>query len=225
MIGEERPDEREYERFSPSAFYELGELDVTVSPGEYYVAVYDHQREGDCGLVVGNVESFTVVEFVRVPLDLLVGRTSGRARVCSRSLPFLVTLAVGLILLLYWIHRPGSEIPLYGLIGAISVVFLLGSFAVLIYQTIYALNQVPANSQVAITLVFPLIPLVLGSLMIGMGLKGPIVPTARTRIYLAIIGVVTLFLWPGYYIGPALVSYPPSSLPHQPRSYSASDSY
>ena len=199
------PEQGEYEGFSPSAFYELSELDLSApSGGEYFVAVFNEEGDGNYGLVVGYVESFTIIEFIRVPLDLIVVYQWEGQSLLEIFLPFLITVGAGLILLLYGIRRQGLEVPVYGLLAAFAGVFFIGSSAVILYQMAYVLNQVPANSQVIITLIFILIPLLLGLSIIRVGLRAPRKASARMRVYMAIIGILALFLWAGYYIGPAL---------------------
>jgi hypothetical protein len=205
VVEGERAEDGEYEGFSPSAFYELGELDVlSPSDGIYYVSVFSGEGEGNYGLVVGYVESFTVIEFIRVPLDLIVVYQWEGQTLFEILLPFVITVGLGLILLLYGMRRRGLEVPAYGFVGAVAGLFFLGSSAVMLYQMFYVLLQVPANSQVMITLIFMLIPLILGLAIIRVGLLAARRPRLRVRAIMIILAIIALFLWAGYYVGPAL---------------------
>ena len=205
VVEGERAEDGEYEGFSPSAFYELGELDVLApSDGIYYVSVFSEDGEGNYGLVVGYVESFTVIEFIRVPLDLIVVYQWEGQTLFEILLPFVITVGLGLIFLLYGMRRRGLEVPVYGFLGAIAGLFFLGSSAVMLYQMFYVLLQVPANSQVLITLIFILIPLILGLAILRVGLLASRRPRLMVRAIMIILAIIALFLWAGYYIGPAL---------------------
>jgi hypothetical protein len=54
VVEGQRPDRGSYEPFTPSALYELADLDTTVTAaGTYYVAVYEPTNGGRYGLAVG----------------------------------------------------------------------------------------------------------------------------------------------------------------------------
>jgi len=206
VLREPLPEEGEYEGFSPSAFYELGDMDIVApTSGDFYVAVFTLEGEGNYGLVVGYEESFTVLEFIRVPLDLIIVYQWEGQTLLEILLPFAVTVAIAIVILLLVISRWGMEVPVYGLLGAMGGAFFLGSSAVLIYQMAFVLDQVPANSQLAITLLFILLPLLLGITAIRMGVKAPRRPRPANRGYLVLVGALGLFFWAGYFIGPMMV--------------------
>jgi hypothetical protein len=199
------PEQGEYEGFSPSAFYELAEININApAGGEYYVAAYSEEGEGNYALVVGYIESFTIIEFIRVPLDLIVVYQWEGQSLLEILSPFIITVVMGLILMIYGMRKRGLEVPIYGLVGAIAGLFFLGSSVIMLYQMIYALNQVPANSQIIITLLFTLVPLIMGIAIIRIGLMGSRKPSRGIRATMFIIGILALFVWAGYFVGPAL---------------------
>lgn len=199
------PELGEYEGFSPSGFYELGGIDMNApAEGEFYVAAYTEEGEGNYGLVIGYVESFTIIEFIRVPLDLIVVYQWEGQSLLEILSPFIITFMIGLILMIYGMRKRGLEVPTYGLVGAIAGLFFLGSSAIMLYQMLYVLNQVPVNSQIIITLMFTLVPLIMGIAIIRIGLMGSRKPSRGMRATMFIIGILALFVWAGYFIGPAL---------------------
>lgn len=199
------PEQGEYEGFTPSAFFELGDIDINaLADGEYYVAAYSEEGEGNYALVVGYVESFTILEFIRVPFDLIIVYQWEGQSLLEIFAPFIITFVIGLILMIYGMRKRGLEVPAYGLVGALAGLFFLGSSAIMFYQMLYVLNQVPSNSQIIITLMFTLVPLIMGIAIIRIGLMGSRKPSRGMRATIFIIGVLALFVWAGYFIGPAL---------------------
>jgi hypothetical protein len=195
----------EYEGFTPSAFYELGDINIFApAEGEYYVAAYSEEGEGNYALVLGYVESFTIFEFIGIPLDvIIVYQWEGQSLLEILS-PFIITVVIGLILMIYGMRKRGLEVPVYGMVGAIAGLLFLGSSAIMLYQMLYSLNQVPVNSQIIITLMFTFVPLVLGIAIIRIGLMGSRKPSRGIRATMFIIGILALFVWAGYFAGPAL---------------------
>jgi hypothetical protein len=67
-----------------------------------------------------------------------------------------------------------------------------------------ALSATTVAAEALITLIFAILPIVLGLLALRISIRNQGKIGVRQRVYLIIIGVVALFLWAGIFIGPIL---------------------
>jgi len=214
------PTQATYEPFSPSTFYQLADigLDAPYS-GTYYVAVYEPLQGGHYGLAIGDRESFTLSEWTLAPLNFIsIYQWEGE------SLPFIfaplaVTLALGIALLL-WNRRSGKSLqtPFQWIAGIAGLLFLASGFTVL-SQILFASTRAPVGFDAVITLVFALVSMVLGVYAIRLSTRK--IVTSRTRLTLVVMGVLALFAWSGFIVGP-IVAVLASVLPHGPKSAGSS---
>lgn len=64
--------EREYEPFTPGSYYYPAEYDEEVNrTGTFYAVVSDTTRSGKYGLAVGYEERYGILEWIRVPVDVV----------------------------------------------------------------------------------------------------------------------------------------------------------
>jgi hypothetical protein len=87
-------------------------------------------------------------------------------------------------------------------LGALAGVLFVGTAVTTLFEMILASIGAPIGEEIAVTLVFVLIPFLLGfaTLRLSLG-KGERVGIKR-RVYLAVLGVIALFIWSGLLIGP-----------------------
>jgi len=192
-----------YEPFSPSAFYPVTDLDIKApSSGTYYIAVYEGNQGGQYGLAVGYVESFTLAEWILMPVNLIsIYRWEGP----DYSFIFGPMAAVVAIGIGFYVLRSRSiRVTLPGWTGILSGLSFLGTGATVLSQMGFALTRAPLDSEVVITLVFAAIPIFLGlsTLLLVRKIAGEI--KTRHRVYFAILGLLALFTWSGMLLGPAL---------------------
>ncbi len=210
------PSHASYEPFSPSAFFELGQVDISApATGLYYVAVFELDRGGNYGLAIGVSESFTAAEWLLIPFSLLsVYQWEGQNLFVILA-PLIATVAVGLSFLVWRLRKGMNLDPPAWLSSTAGLLFLGGGLTVLA-QMIFALTQAPADGTVGVTAIFIAIPVLLGLITIRMAMKNSGSWTLKLRIYLLIIGIVALVMWSGYIIGPVLAmvsSIFPAKLP------------
>jgi hypothetical protein len=206
------PSQATYEAFSPSAFYQLADLELDApSSGTYYVAVFEPSRGGHYGLAIGDRESFTLSEWTLAPLSFISIYQWEGENLLFILAPLAATLVLGIALLIF---RRGSEriarTPFQWVGATAGLLFLASSFTVL-SQMIFASTLAPVGSDVVITIMFAIFPLLLGVSAIRLSMKKTI--TVRTRFMLAIVGALALFAWSGFVAGP-IIAIIASIFPH-----------
>jgi len=195
--------EATYEPFSPSTFYSLAEADLQApESGTYYVAVYESSWGGRYGLAIGDVESYTLNEWILIPISLLsVYQWSGQSLAVVLA-PLIMVLAVGIVLVV--LLRSRIVRPRGGLnwLGVLAGLLFVGTAMIVLTQMILSLLQTGLTSEAVITIIFVIIPLVMGLATLQLSLKMTEEIRLRTRIYFVVLGLVALFLWAGLLIGP-----------------------
>lgn len=194
-----------YEPFSPGVFYSLADVTMDApASGTYYVAVYEPDKGGHYGLAIGDRESYDIDEWILIPLNLLnVFRWEGQSLVLVFA-PMVVTFVIGIGFLIWQSNKKQMPRTAFGRLGSLAGFLFIGTGAITFYQMIFSIVQSSVVPEVAITLVFILIPILLGLGAIRFAWKGEKEPSIKNRIYIAIMGVAALFAWTGLYIGPAL---------------------
>jgi len=199
------PAEATYEPFSPSSFYSLATIDLNApSSGTHYVAVYEPYRGGHYGLAVGYRETYTLQEWILIPINLIsIYQWEGQS-LSSILAPMGVILVVGLALILR--RRRNRELPmtLFNWTGALAGLLFLGSGVTVLSQMIIALTRASLVPEVGITLVFAAIPILLGISALRLALKQEEKIRTRKRAYFVILGLLALFMWAGLLVGPIL---------------------
>lgn len=206
VIAGSLPPGMEYEPFSPSAFYELGNVSLEApQDGDYYLAVYDETTGGSYGLAVGLRESFTAEEWVLVPFSALsIYLWEGQSPPAVLLAPA-AAIAVGLAAMLA-LPRRSRPLDVLWVLATAAGLLMVASGVSLAYQMLWSLSQTGAELTLAVTIVLAAVPLALGSAALriaGRGRDGRAV-SAGTRIAMAAVGVLGLLLWGGWIIGPAI---------------------
>lgn len=205
-----------FEPFSPSVFYELAQLDLAApADGTYYVAVYESSRGGHYGLAVGDREDCTLTEFILIPISLVsVYQWEGQSLALVFA-PMTATVAIGLALVVWRWRTRLSNKGFFGWIGVFAGLLFLGSGASVLFQLTFKLTQTAVSFEIVVTVVFALLPIILGAVALLLCSRAEEKVNLRKRIYLAIVGIAALFAWAGLLIGPALAliaSFSPSRI-------------
>jgi len=192
------PEQPEYEPFTPSKLYELARIDTTApETGDYILAVYTPEGGGNYALALGYVESFTVGEWIRVPVDVVaIHRHEGQPLLLIFA-PMIAVLAAGAALLLR--RRPLS---LFAASGAIAGLLFIGSGAMTLMQTAIAAAGTDPGAALILTLVIALISIFLGAWALLVALRKHI--GAGERIAMVVLGALALVTWAGLVVGPLL---------------------
>lgn len=205
VIDTALPEEATYEGFSPSSFYDLGRTDSPAPvSGKYYVAVFaPGSQEGNFALVVGYAEQFTVQELVLIPFSLYPVYLWEGQEPYEILAPMAVTVAAGLLVIVFFRKRKPESADLQSSLLLISGLLVMGTAASTMVQTMISVRDSHLGPEIMISALLFLIPGLLGFLLLRRGWKGgPRTPGKRAGA--AIIGLIAIFAWAGYLIGPVL---------------------
>jgi hypothetical protein len=203
IIEGKNPTRATYEAFAPSAFFQLADLAMAApASGTYFVAVFENSQGGHYGLAVGDRESFTLSEWTLTPLSVLSIRSwSGQSTVIQFG-PTATVLVLGIAILLSrrGIHR-GPRSFFHWAEAVAGLLFLASGFTV-ITQMLIALTFAPLGPDAFVTIILAIVPIMMGIFAIRFALRKTV--SGRTRLNMAILGVLALFAWAGFVVGPIL---------------------
>jgi len=191
-----------YEGFSPSTFYQIAQISLAApSNGTYYIAVYGSDRGGQYGLAVGDRESFTLQEWIQIPFSLIgIYQWEGQSLLFVMA-PMAAMVLIGLILTWKKLH---AKLTPFTFAGSIAGFMFIGTALTTLAQMVFVLTITPAVPEVAITLMFALLPAILGYLTLRQTLLRKKNVDTKARIYLAVLGTLAIFAWAGLLVGPAI---------------------
>ncbi|UCH38077.1 MAG: hypothetical protein JSV76_02640, partial [Candidatus Bathyarchaeota archaeon] len=193
--------QKEYEPFTPASYYQVLEINLTVNQsGTYFLIVDSATGSGKVGVVLGYIESFTPIEWVRVPFDVaFVHHWEGQDYLFI-LLPMLVIVVGGLLLNGYYVKLNLNPSQLLAFIGSLTY---FGSAATILHQMIIGLTGANYNALVFVTLIFIVLPGFLGYSVLR---KVPRRTLSRGQVIrLLIFGILGIVFWAGYLLGPILI--------------------
>lgn len=205
VIEGTRPASASYELFAPSANYHTVDVDRPVDDGRtYLVAVYEpRNRSGQVGVTVGYTESFSPVEYVTVPFDLVQTHLWAGQHPLVAVGPFLLTVVAGAVALRRrrddWPAAPARAT----LAGAGLLIAATGVNTGV--QTVLALAETGPTAGALVTAVFVVVPLLCGGWVLRVALRDGDGFAMVTRVGLLAVGTVALVTWAGFILGPAVV--------------------
>lgn len=204
VIEAHRPERPEYEPFTPASYYYLAEFDLEIETGgTYYFAVYDPTMGGRYGIGVGYLEKFSLLEWIRVPWDVVgIRRWEGQPLILIFT-PMLATFVIGAGLLIwkFELDRNASR-----LVGAAAGLLYLGSGFMTLMQMITSLIGAKYDSSSVLTIIFVLLPILLGTAILRkITSRRPF--AVRDRFVILALGLIGFFSWAGILMGPALAMF------------------
>lgn len=202
VIEGEKEENAEYEPFTPASSYALASFDNEVNEtGTYYIVVFDELKGGKFILAVGYQESFTIIEWLRVPVDLIgIYLWSGHSPFLITA-PFIFWIISGFSIL-YWRYRVYS---LNSWLASAAGLLYLGTATLISIEMVIALGRAPITAIVLVTLIFISIPALLGIIILLKIIKKKDELERNDRILFAIYGVLGLIFWGGVIVGPTLI--------------------
>ena len=200
-VDAERPDSPEYEPFTPTAYFYPARYELTSEEGgTYYVAVHEDDHPGRYGLAVGYVETFTLLEWLRIPLEVVGIRLWEGQPLALILAPMALTLIAGPALLMRGkLLRPDPS----RIAGAAAGLIYIGGGLMTAQQMITALASAPSGAAL-LTALFVAAPLGLGWSLIRRTIGGEGRPSRRDKATIALHGALGLLTWSGLIVGPAL---------------------
>jgi hypothetical protein len=204
LIKGQNPVTAEYEPFSPAAIFNVASYSKNITqPGTYYVAVISPADETQYSIAVGYLEEFSLQEWVLVPINLINTHLWEGQSIIAILSPFLAIIILGLILIAR--HERDNRIkkPLAFWLGTIAGLCYLGSASIVLVQMVRVLMVTGPSVGVIITLIFVLIPIMLGIWALRIA-RSTFPQSKKDRLSLGVIGLFGLLFWAGLIIGPVI---------------------
>ena len=201
----QQPDEATYEGFGPGSFYDLGSVEVRApATGTYYVAVYDAANGGAYGLAIGERETYTPTEYVLIPYSMFQVHLWEGQNPLVLLAPMVLVVVVGLGILVMKSDKHASLRSPFTLLGTLAGLIFIGTGAYTLVQMLLAISRSSVEPEALITLIFVLVPVILGILALRVVLQRREQTGIWPRVAIAILGLIAIFTWTGIYVGPAL---------------------
>ena len=204
MIKGQKPVTAEYEPFSPAAIFNVASYTKNITqPGTYYVAVISPADETQYSVAVGYLEEFSLQEWVLVPINLINTHLWEGQSIIAILTPFLAIFILGLILIARRERDNKIKKPLSFWLATIAGLCYLGGASIVLVQMVRVLRVTGPSAGVIITLIFALIPILLGIWALRIA-RSPSPQSKKDRVSLGIIGLLGLLFWAGLIIGPVI---------------------
>jgi hypothetical protein len=202
VIEGKKPTKASYEPFTPASSYFIVDVEMNVTEkGTYYLVVFDSSSGGKYSLAIGYKEEFTVSEWLLIPFNLISIHIWEGQNIILLLAPLYLTILLGIILIIW--KRPQTFRHLPAWTGIPAGLLCLGSGLLTLTQMVYALSIAP-DMIALVTLIFAVIPIVLGYAILRTFLKNIEKITRTQRIVLVICGALGLVIWAGVIVGPVL---------------------
>ncbi len=196
-------DKREYEPFTPTSYYYLLDVDMKVnSTGNYYIAVYNLKNTGNIGIAIGYVETFSAIEWIRIPIDTINIHIWEGQNLFLIFAPMILSIIIGISVLFF--KKLKKNFDLKKQIIYIAALIYIGSGLILLAQMIFAGAKSSFGTSIIITSIFVIIPIILGLILINISLKLEEQSKKIAMVELLIIGILGISFWSGIIIGPIL---------------------
>ncbi len=202
----EKTNTREYEPFTPSSYYFTADVDINVTNKDvYYIAVFDESEHGKVGIAIGFVETFSVAEWLLIPINAINIHIWEGQNIVVIIAPLYLSIIIG-IGILVWKRKKEHKLQLnnQAILGLFAAFLFIGSGLMILMQMIVALAGSSADISVVITLIFGLLPIFFGILLIRTSIRIVKELNNKNRAVLLILGVFGLIFWSGVIIGPVL---------------------
>ncbi|MEI7857763.1 MAG: hypothetical protein WCH85_09700 [Methanomicrobiales archaeon] len=198
------PRSAEYEPFSPAAIFESASYSKEITtPGLWYLAVVSPVNDTRYSIATGYAEEFTLSEWVLVPINVLSTHIWEGQSFLALLSPFLAVVILGFVVISRRAKRKGSPLTYSCWLATIAGLCYFGGSAITAVQMVRAMAVTGPSSSVALTLVFVIVPVVLGIWALRMG-RSLSERTLRDRAFLLLIAILGLVFWAGLVIGPVI---------------------
>ena len=194
-----------YEGFTPTSFYALIDIDIQApETGEYYFAVFDPVNSGSFSVALGYVETFTLYEWLLVPLNVMTIHQWNGQSLLSILAPMIATLILGIGILLNRKDKLQELESGVSWIGTLGALLFIGSGFTIFYQIVLA-ALFAVDLQIIVSIIFGMLPIMLGFFTLRIVLTENWQENRSKQVRLLVLGIIAPFLWAGLLIGPALV--------------------
>jgi hypothetical protein len=199
-----KPVTAEYEPFSPAAIFNVASYAKNITQtGTYYLAVISPADETQYSIAVGYLEEFSLFEWVLVPLNLVNAHLWEGQSIIAILTPFFAIIILGLLLIARRERDNRIKKPLSFWLATIAGLCYLGGASIVLVQMVRVLMVTGPSAGVIITLIFALIPILLGVWALRIA-RSASPQSKKDRLSLLIIGLLGLLFWAGLIIGPVI---------------------
>ncbi len=200
-------DYREYEPFTPTSYYFTSDVDINVNDtGLYYIAIFDESGIGKVGVAIGFVETFSLTEWLMIPIDTINIHIWEDQNIALILAPLYLTIIIGFVIILWQSKKEyNSKMNIFRLVLMFAAFIYFGSGFIILMQMIIAILVSSANASIIVTLIFVLLPLIFGYLLIRSSIKINHKLNLNERLKIFLLGLFGLIFWCGIIIGPILV--------------------
>jgi hypothetical protein len=160
-------------------------------------------KEGNYGIIIGYRETFTLKEWISIPLSQIkIYQWEGQSLLLIFS-PLALTLAVG-VWAIFFKRKTVEGFNPARISGVLAGLFFLGTGVTYISQMLISLNKSSYSLEMFVTLILILASIVPGVAAIALSLKDENYGkgSTRKRLYFFILGIAGLLFWAGWFIGP-----------------------
>lgn len=204
VIPGTRPEKAAYEAFAPSVLYEVASHTMIIDqPGTYYAAVYNTGHELDYSFVEGYQERFTMAEWLVTPLSLISIYLWEGQSPWFVAAPYILVILLGSGLLAWYQKKTRTTRSIQAWIASGAGLLYIGTGASTLNQMVWVVSFTGFTPECVITVIFAVIPVLLGIWALSIGWPQKPLTTAR-RISLAAIGMLGFVAWAGLILGPVL---------------------
>ncbi len=197
--------EKEYEPFTPGSYYHPARFDEKVDEsGTYYVVVYNEEETGgNYGLAVGYQETWSPIEWIKLPLDVVNIRIWEGQSIWHIFTPMITVLTVGFSWTCWKYYNNGWPKNTREWCLITSSLLYIGSGAMMVMQMIIASNKSSPGLAVIVTIIFASLPLILGYKLWQKSLDFKR-PEKWDRVKVIVYGLLGFLVWAGLVIGPII---------------------
>ena len=194
IIPGERPIHSEYEPFTPASYFYVASYSHEAQvDGDYYLAVYSAEHGGRYGMALGYRETFTLFEWIKIPLDLVSIHLWEQQPIILLFGPPIVAIVISLY---YSFIRERSLKDLAQVLGKLAGVLFIASGVMTLTQMLVYIMVGGFSGSALLTLVF---------VVVQLGLGWVVVRSKDMTWFVWIgLGLGGLAFWAGWIIGPVL---------------------
>jgi uncharacterized protein YhhL (DUF1145 family) len=209
LVEGELEDEPTYEPFSPGSYYNVSWYDAPAAEtGIYYVAVFESGTSagegGNYGFPVGYRETFTLGEMVSIPFSLVEVYLWEGQDYWTIFAPMALMMLIGAAILVRRRDDVLERMAPFHLAVYVAGVLVLGSALITTTQFLLTWWTTPLDEAAIVTIFIIAVQAGLGQSMLRTGLRVRAEVNTWTRVKMALFGVISIFAWAGYIIGPML---------------------
>jgi len=200
LLNPDNESVKEFEPFIPSSYYNLVNFDEVVNnSGQYYIIIHSKALNGKFGLTVGYVESFTFIEWIKIPFDAIFIHSWEGQNLLIIFSPLILSIIAGSVYCIKKSKKHNWE----KIVGMVSFFFYIGSGLMILLQMI--INLIPATFSYSfiITLVFASLPIFFGLIIFKIVNKKKI--KRDDGIKLILLGGLGIAFWAGFLVAPIIV--------------------